>query len=40
VSDTIVVNQFTVSEDRKTRQPDIVVFINGILVRQVKLVAG
>jgi type I restriction enzyme R subunit len=29
-NDWLVVNQFTVIEDRKNRRPDIVVFVNGL----------
>jgi type I restriction enzyme R subunit len=36
-NDWLVVNQFTVSEDRHTRRPDVVVFINGIPLAVIEL---
>lgn len=36
-NDWLVVNQFTVSEDRRTRRPDVVVFLNGIPLAVIEL---
>ena len=36
-NDWLAVNQFTVSEDRHTRRPDIVIFINGIPLAIIEL---
>ena len=36
-NDWLVVNQFTVSEDRHTRRPDVVVFVNGIPLSVIEL---
>lgn len=36
-NDWLVVNQFTVSEDRHTRRPDVVVFVNGMPLSVIEL---
>ena len=36
-NDWLVVNQFTVSEDRHTRRPDVVVYINGLPLSVIEL---
>ena len=37
VNDWLAVNQFTVSEDRNTRRPDIILFINGLPLGVIEL---